>query len=399
MSGFAVLVICGLVVWGELTPSYRTYQREFRGIVEERLGRERAAAVPRGLQQIWLASADRVDRCTSCHMGVTWEGLGDVEQPFKSHPSAPLDEHPLEDFGCTLCHGGQGPATTIPDAHGWVSHWGEPLLDTQLAEDYRVANGWAFMEYRCNVCHRYDREVEGADYGNRGKRLIQEKGCRACHIINGRGGSIGPDLTREGEKNPEQYDYSRLTSIQSLFAWQVAHLQNPKSLSPDTVMPDFGFNAQDALSITLVLMSWRDTDLPAELLPGAVLRDEPTAEELERERMMREGEGKFFVEKTCFICHDVSSLGIVSATKIGPDLALAVEDCPRRFGRTLDSFLMEPSGTMQVVLSKQIPLTDEERREAIRLLKVAYEKHKEQETEGESPSSENRRQEPEVSNQ
>ena len=40
---------------------------------------------------------------------------------------------------------------------------------------------------------------------------------------------------------------------------------------------------------------------------------------------------------------------------------------------------MEPSGTMQVVLSTQIQLTDDEKREAIRLLKVAYEKYKEQE--------------------
>jgi cytochrome c2 len=379
LSGLAVLAICAIAVWGELTPGYRSFQHEFRGLVEGRFGPERAAVAPRDLQQIWLASSDRVDRCTSCHLGVTWEGLGDVEQPFKTHPPAPLEHHPIERFGCTLCHGGQGPATKLPDAHGWVSHWGEPLLDTQLAEDYRVPNGWAFMQYRCNVCHRFDRETEGADYINRGKQLIQEKGCRACHIINGRGGSIGPDLTREGEKNPEQYDYSRLTSIQSLFAWQVAHLQNPKSFTADSVMPDFGFNAKDAQAIALVLMSWRDIDFPAELLPGAILRDIPTAEELERERIMQEGEGKFFVEKTCFICHDVSSLGIVSATKIGPDLALAVEDCPRRFGRTLDSFLMEPSGTMQVVLSKQIQLTDDEKREAIRLLKIAYEKYKEQE--------------------
>ena len=144
-------------------------------------------------------------------------------------------------------------------------------------------------------------------------------------------------------------------------------------------MPDFGFQSKDAQSIALVLMSWRDADIPAQLLPGAILRDVPTPEEAERERMMLAGEGKFFVQKTCFICHDVSSLGIESATKIGPDLALAVEDAPRRFGRTLDSFLMEPSGTMQVVLSRQIQLSDQERQEAIRLLKIAYQKHLDQE--------------------
>lgn len=383
LAGPAVLAVCVVAVWGDLTPGYRSYQSEFRQLVEQRFGPERAEAAPAGLQQIWLPKVGRVDRCTSCHLGVTWEGLEQEEQPYQTHPPAPLEHHLIEEFGCTLCHGGQGPATRLPDAHGWVEHWGDPLLDTQLGEEYRTADRWAFLQYKCNVCHRYDREVEGAEYINRGKKLIRDKGCRACHIINGRGGSIGPDLTNEGEKNPEQYDYSRLTTIPSLFSWQVAHLQNPKSFSPDTVMPDFGFQSIEAQSIGLVLMSWRDVDLPPEYLPGAVLRDVPTPEELERERIMLEGEGRFFVEKTCFICHDVSSFGIESATKIGPDLALAVEDAPRRFGRTLDSFLMEPTGTMQVVLSKQIQLTDEERREAIRLLKIAYERYQQQQAEDE----------------
>ncbi|MCP5110697.1 MAG: c-type cytochrome, partial [bacterium] len=362
LAGLLSLLVLVYVVADELTPGYRTYQAEFRALVEDRFGPERAAAVPSGLQQIWLPSSDRVDRCTSCHLGVTWEGLENVEQPYKSHPKKPLTHHPVEKFGCTYCHGGQGYATELPDAHGWVGHWDEPLLDSKLASDYRQRDNWAFVQMRCNLCHRYDREVEGAGLVNRGKQLMRDKGCRACHIINGRGGSIGPDLTRVGDKNPEQYDYSRLTSAPTLMSWHVAHLQNPKSYSPDTVMPEFGLNTSDALSISLALMSWRDTDIPAELLPGAILRDVPTPEEAERERIMREGEGKFFVEKTCFICHDVSSFGIESATKIGPDLALAVVDAPRRFGRTLDDFLITPSGTMDVVLAKQIPLTEEERR-------------------------------------
>lgn len=380
LAGLAVLVILATVVWGELNPPYRVYQDDFRQLVEERFGPEKAALTPHGVQQIWLASADRVDRCATCHLGVSWQGLENAAEPFRTHPTGPLEHHPVERFGCTFCHGGQGPATGLPDAHGWVAHWDDPLLDTQLAGDYRVSDAWAFLEMKCNVCHRYDREVAGAPHANRAKELIRAKGCRACHVINGRGGSIGPDLTRVGEKNPEQYDYSRLTEAPSLFSWQLAHLQNPRSFTADTVMPDFGFNRSDAEAITMVLLSWRPADVPAELLPGAVLRDVPTPEELERERLMREGEGKFFVEKTCFICHDVSSFGIESATKIGPDLAQAVTDAPRRFGRTLDDFLMSPTGTMQVVLSKQITLSREERLEAVRLLKIAYEKYQQQQS-------------------
>jgi Cytochrome c len=384
LAAIAALAISAFLVWDETHPPYRAYQRQFRQLVSERFGPERAAATPAGLEQIWMPQTGRVDRCISCHLGVGWQGLGDAPEPFRTHPAEPLEHHPVAKFGCTWCHGGQGPATELPDAHGWVKDWEEPLLDTQLAADYGLDDPWAFLELRCNLCHRFDRDTPGAPHVNRAKAIVDEKGCRACHLINGRGGAIGPDLTREGEKAPEQYDYARLTTLPSLLEWHVGHLQSPKSFSPDTVMPEFGFSRSDAVALTLLLLSWRQVAVPADLRPGAILRDVPTPEEAERERQMREGPGKFFVEKTCFICHDVSSLGIESATKIGPDLALAYEDAPRRFGRTLDDFLMNPSGTMSVVLSKQIQLSPEERREAIRLLKVAHERYLEQQAAGEA---------------
>lgn len=381
LAALATLGITGALIAREVVPPYRTYQREFRRLVEERFGPERAAATPAGLQQIWLAEPDRVDRCITCHLGVTWEGMEDAPQPYATHPAEILEPHPIERFGCTFCHGGQGPATELPDAHGWLRHWEEPLLDSQLAAAYGIDDPAAFLEIRCNACHRYDRRTAGAPHVNRAKEIVDARGCRACHVINERGGSIGPDLTRAGEKSPEQYDYARLTAHPSLLEWHIGHLQSPKSFAPDSVMPDFGFSRQDALSLTLLLLSWRETEIPADLRPGVILRDVPTAEEAERERLMQEGPGRFFVEKTCFVCHDVSSLGIESATKIGPDLALAVEDAPRRFGRTLDDFLQNPSGTMAVVLSKQIQLTPDERREAVRLLKIAHERYLEQKAE------------------
>jgi hypothetical protein len=45
-----------------------------------------------------------------------------------------------------------------------------------------------------------------------------------------------------------------------------------------------------------------------------------------------------------------------------------------RFGKTLEDFLKNPTGTMAVVLSTQIQLSDEERKEAIEKLHLAFER-------------------------
>lgn len=384
--GFFLLLLTGLVFFREVRTDWSDYQAEFRDLIAEKFGEESAEQAPSGIQQIWVKDLDRVDRCITCHQAVEWKGMENAPEPYRTHPKEILEKHPLNAFACTSCHGGQGFSTTLPDAHGNVEHWEEPVLGQEISETYLVKNRKALMEMNCNACHRYDREVKGMEYLNAAKKLVEEKSCRACHMINGRGGIIGPDLTFEGEKPTEQFDYSRLSGKHSVFAWQTTHFQNPKMVSPDTVMPNFGFSTQEAQALSLLVMSWRKDRIPAHYLPGVQLRDVPTQAESEREKRMLEGEGAFFVKNNCFICHSVSSLGVESASKIGPDLSEAVTDVQARFGRTLDDFLMAPTGTMSVVLATQIPLTTEQRQEAIALLKVAHQRKLEQQIRNTSPS-------------
>ena len=376
--GAAILLLTGFVYWNYWTPEWKDYQDGFQDLVAQKFGEKRAAQVPRGLQQIWVKDLERVDRCITCHQGMDWKGLENASNPYRTHPREILLKHPVEKYGCTVCHGGQGYATDVRSAHGLVEYWEAPLMGKDIAELYTVKDKKILLQMNCNLCHRFDRETKGADAINRAKQLVKEKNCRACHTINGRGGVIGPELTYVGDKSPEQYDYSRLYGVKAAFAWHVAHFQNPKAAVPETVMPNFGFSSQEAQALTLLVLSWKQVQLPARYLPGATPVDRPTPEELAKEQQMMSGEGAFFVKKGCFICHSVSTLGIESAAKIGPDLAEAVADVQSRFGRTLEDFLAAPTGTMSVVLATQIHLTDAEKQEAIQKLKIAYQKKEEQ---------------------
>ena len=217
---------------------------------------------------------------------------------------------------------------------------------------------------------------------NLAKKTVNERGCRACHVINGYGGTIGPDLTDVGDKAPEQYDMTRLSGQRTAFAWHVAHFKNPKSVSPDTVMPNFSFSTEQAQALSMLVLSWRREEVPAAYLAGAPRTDPRTPEEIKAEQEMKTGPGAWFVTTGCFVCHSISALGVRSAAQIGPDLSTAVEDVQSRFGRTLDDFLRAPTGTMSVVLSRQIILTPDQKAVAIQKLREAFEIHQKTKTAG-----------------
>jgi hypothetical protein len=141
-------------------------------------------------------------------------------------------------------------------------------------------------------------------------------------------------------------------------------------------MPNFNFTTAQAQALAILVLSWRHPLKPAAYVAGTPRADARTAAEVAAEDDMRHGPGAWFVTTGCFVCHSISALRVKSPSDIGPDLSIAVEDVQKRFGVTLEEFLANPTGTMSVVLSRQIILTPEQKKVAIAKLHEAFDTHR-----------------------
>ncbi|MBX3441839.1 MAG: hypothetical protein KF774_05490 [Planctomyces sp.] len=187
---------------------------------------------PRDLEiQLGMARVERVDRCRTCHYNINDFGAGnvpafpadDVPQPYSAHPHPDLyltstSPHPIESFGCTICHEGDGSGTSFQNAehsprdpsqaaqwdrdHHWHSNhfWEYPMYPSHLVES------------SCLRCHHNVVELgvnrkfgASAPKVYEGYELIRNYGCFGCHEINGYDGTrpIGPDMRLEPQ-TPEE---------------------------------------------------------------------------------------------------------------------------------------------------------------------------------------------------
>lgn len=251
------------------------------------------------IEQILVDPLNRVDRCTSCHVASTRQGIETMAEPLRSHVGRYLIDHAPERFGCTICHGGQGRATRLPTAHGRVPFWREPVLDRDL------------IGGRCAVCHR-GATVPGEPYAGGGRRLSQEFGCHGCHDVEGVSAArIGPSLAAIGEKVGP--------------TWLAMWLRDPKAYLPKTRMPNFRLSDQEIASLSAFLLSLRRADRP----PNRDARLAAMPEAAQR------GD-KLFKEARCITCHAIKGRGGV----LGPDLGRVASKVREAW---LIEFLQNPS--------------------------------------------------------
>jgi cbb3-type cytochrome oxidase cytochrome c subunit len=234
------------------------------------------AAPPTKIQQISLPEltinynfkeVPRYDRCATCHQGIDRIGYdkdahgGHMAKVFRSHPfltegATAIDPrgkvvtaglyldangpHPINGFGCTICHGGQGSGTDFT----YASHTPDRLDEAKRWEE---EHGWKeihmwdfpmypkrFIESSCVKCHTQVTDIPQAKKLQAGYQRIVKYGCTGCHQIGGEGSS-GPDLSDERTIGPN------LSHISSKVAadWALKWIANPHAFRPDSRMPRY----------------------------------------------------------------------------------------------------------------------------------------------------------------
>lgn len=243
-----VLLVASLIVlqclidaaFDEHSAEWRAHQEAYAMALAEksRSADTPAAEFPIELRQSYLKhlDLDRVDRCTTCHVGIDNPSFKEAEQPLTAHPGDLLVSHPPDRFGCTICHEGQGRATDKDAAHGHVPHWTKPLLTGDLTQA------------ACAKCHR-DDPISKAPVLAQGRRLMRQLGCTGCH--------------QAGELRTDHAVGPRLDAIGSKVSrrWLNRWLKDPQATLPGANMPHYGLTGEHANALAAWLMTFRDEEV------------------------------------------------------------------------------------------------------------------------------------------
>jgi cytochrome c2 len=328
--GLGFLAIFSWVFLREQGAEWRSIQARFRKVqaTVKNPHQLAEAAGAHGLRQVWLADLGRVDRCATCHLGIDDPAFAAAPAPFRTHPGTWLVTHPVERFGCTACHDGQGEATDYEHAaHKPVPHVERSMRPLET------------IEANCGSCHR-SQDPPDAPRLAEGRRLIVESGCVSCHDIPGFEGIRfrGNGLDSLGYKVRAE--------------WLQAWLKDPKEYLPKSRMGNFRLSQAEIAALQALLLSQK---AQAPLDSGTV--DWKKADT---------GAGRaLFGELRCVSCHAVEGRG----GTMGPELTRVGDKVRREW---LFSFLKDPHREQPDTAMLQYRLKDEEVRDLTAFLLDEY---------------------------
>ena len=219
----AIFVIRNSPMVDYLDPTLKIHQVVMENITDDR----------------YFQQVAKVDRCTTCHTFIDQKGYEDQANPFKTHPKLDLmvgidSPHPLKQYGCTTCHGGEGHRVNDFNA---AEH--RPQNEAQQKEweakyhwhpGHKVALPMMKLQHtesQCLKCHQGVEYIAQAPKLNEGRANIEKFGCNGCHKIEGweHRRKPGPSLLKVAGKINKEFFKN--------WVWE------PKSFNKHAKMPQF----------------------------------------------------------------------------------------------------------------------------------------------------------------
>jgi sulfur oxidation c-type cytochrome SoxX len=265
IASLVILIIHGVVFYDQFFHPWQKHQTAYfaqaRSLAKS--DAERAALDGRSprIEQILVTQfgESRVDRCTTCHIAADDPRFASYAEPLRSHPySEQLGDrqingrwerrHKFSDFGCTVCHDGQGRGLDTFDAHGEDHYWPEPMLGYVAQANWRgdfkeKLKSREFMQANCAQCHT-EADFKSTPLVARGRQLFIEKNCYGCHKIEGiSNGALAPDLTEVGKKFKVDY------------LWE--SVVDPRANIATSFMPQFALSDDEVKALVVFLKSRR----------------------------------------------------------------------------------------------------------------------------------------------
>jgi mono/diheme cytochrome c family protein len=302
VSSFGFVAVLAVSPVRDYLRSWRRYEREYLHFAQSRPDTKSLLADFRfEINQIWIPKMEVVDRCTTCHQGITQSTLEDssVPQPFRAHPPIP---HHVRDWGCVICHRGQGLATEVRDAHETTLAWEQPILPVE------------YIQASCAECHRED--LPQTPRVNHGRELLARLNCVGCHRLQGveRPAMLGPDLTNIGSKVSRAWIYKWLKEPRTITASDGTVEVNGYESEDEPRMPKFRLSESELAALSGYLSTLQNEKIQAyKFDPRVVAASE------KRPDLADLGEARFR-QMFCTTCHSLAVTRAGETKLIGGDI-------------------------------------------------------------------------------
>ncbi len=301
LASVAFVVVLAVSPVRDFFQSWKRYEKDYVSYAQTRPDTKRLLAdFHPGIDQIWLPEMRVLDRCTTCHQGISQASLSDasVPQPFRAHPAVP---HDVKKWGCVICHRGQGPATETSEAHETTLAWEQPLLPIR------------FIQASCGVCHRAD--LPQTPKLNRGRQLLSELNCAGCHHLQDiEPAMLGPDLSNVGKKLTRQWIYKWLKEPHTIVDSSGNTVVDGYEMEEEPRMPQFRLTDQEIKALSAYLTTFKGQAIEPSKFDQSVVASLQKSADLADQGEVR------FRQMFCTTCHSLAVTQGDETKLIGGDI-------------------------------------------------------------------------------